>query len=818
MKKILAFLLFIFELAVCKASDIDTIFISNENFSDFLENYGSTTYPDSGYYKVTEDIDTPWTKVLGGSYDYSTNTSDRDFTGTFDGNGHTIDMSRTTTLSGMFVATASGSTIRNLRLTGTITTDGGKCQAFVALHNNGTVENIVVYGELQGSDHTPAGIVSENSGTVKNCAFRGFVQGCGECYCSNWYGGMIGQNDGKLENSIYIGHLYENLELTDADIGGALAGMNSTTDIISSFYNYDSCYHAIGENFASLDPDTPTDGSHAAGENIDSLSSLGFYLRSDWDISDDPYGNSIWYLEDGTGYPHLRFEMAGPVILTQADGGEASAEPGQNMFVKGDTVTLSCNTDFGYELKGWIVDGDTIESSEELLISVIKEITVSPLITPLPYLTVSGYSVNFAASDNESSSISVTTNVSWTVSCDSEWISVFQSTTENNGTISVSVSDNAETSSRTGTITISGTDVSSKTITVTQYAGDPDFSISSDSITVSASATETTVDIFANAAWTASSTASWLSVSPESGTGDVSVTVNSDENEDTTARTAYIIISMDGADDDTITVNQQGAAPFIETSTLYLTVGAAENSSVELLVYSNISWTVSCSESWFAPSITSGTGNCSIKIVADENPLSEVHTAYITISADGLDDITVSVTQEAADPEFTVSRNSLTAAATGEIITINITANSQWTLAADDDWLTVSPLSGSGDTVITITVAENNSISGRTGEITVSMDDADDQVITITQQSVGTGIQSATQASISLYPNPAAEYISVHSSSAIEKILFFDTTGRLYKSAVNNNKIDLNNFTPGIYYIQIYTEDKTVCKKIVIEK
>lgn len=369
-------------IALCSASVMyanqtaDTIYLSNANFSNFLSNYGTTAYPDSGYYKVTEDIDTIWANVLGGAYDYDTYTSEHDFKGTFDGVGHTIYVTRTKNQSGLFKVVAKTGTIKNLRIVGDMSPEGDKNEALVVLHNNGTVENIVVYGNLLGGIfHTPAGIVSENAGTVKNCAFHGYVEGSGAGYCNNWYGGLIGQNDATLENSIYIGHLFEDRTLADIDIGGALIGLNSSRNVKSSFFNTDSCYHSIGENNVTIS------NLSFFAQQADSLMNLDFYKRAGWDISDEPKGTSIWYLEsDGTTYPHLRFEMAGPVTVNETNGGTTQVYPSHKMYLKGDTVTISIDLDFGYTLKGWFVNDSLIRTSGDLTLSVTKEYTITPQI------------------------------------------------------------------------------------------------------------------------------------------------------------------------------------------------------------------------------------------------------------------------------------------------------------------------------------------------------------------------------------------------------------------------------------------------------
>lgn len=80
-------------------------------------------------------------------------------------------------------------------------------------------------------------------------------------------------------------------------------------------------------------------------------------------------------------------------------------------------------------------------------------------------LTVS--SLNSFSSNGGSQSISVSSNVNWTVSENSSWVSVNTTSGSNNGTVNVTVSANTSSSSRSATITISGSGIT-RSVTVTQ--------------------------------------------------------------------------------------------------------------------------------------------------------------------------------------------------------------------------------------------------------------------------------------------------------------------------------------------------------------
>jgi phosphatidylserine/phosphatidylglycerophosphate/cardiolipin synthase-like enzyme len=88
----------------------------------------------------------------------------------------------------------------------------------------------------------------------------------------------------------------------------------------------------------------------------------------------------------------------------------------------------------------------------------------------------------------------------------------------------------------------------------------------------------------------------------------------------------------------------------------------------------------------------------------------------------------------------------------------------------------------------------------------------------------GGGTLSATILSgdnpVTLFPNPAQDQIRFSMISAAE-ILFFDLKGRkIYSGNLNpgNNTLDISDFRPGCYFIQLITPDKTLNKKLIISR
>ena len=135
-----------------------------------------------------------------------------DFTGTFDGNGHTIknihivDRTynptpagdyRSSADVGLFARLDSGGTVKNLKVTGSVS--GGEMGinvgGIVGANNGGSVTNCTfVSGGVSGGIATNVGgIVGVNSGSVTDCTFSsGSLSGSGNV------GGIVGQNNSSV--------------------------------------------------------------------------------------------------------------------------------------------------------------------------------------------------------------------------------------------------------------------------------------------------------------------------------------------------------------------------------------------------------------------------------------------------------------------------------------------------------------------------------------------------------------------------------------------------------------------------------------------
>jgi len=69
---------------------------------------------------------------------------------------------------------------------------------------------------------------------------------------------------------------------------------------------------------------------------------------------------------------------------------------------------------------------------------------------------------------------------------------------------------------------------------------------------------------------------------------------------------------------------------------------------------------------------------------------------------------------------------------------------------------------------------------------------------------------------VTMYPNPAERYLTVHSSFPITRVMVFSLLGDQVKDVKSNfSRIDLRDLNSGIYMIKIYSNQYSVTKKLI---
>ena len=209
-----------------------------------------------------------------------------------------------------------------------------------------------------------------------------------------------------------------------------------------------------------------------------------------------------------------------------------------------------------------------------------------------PTLTLSSSERTFTADAAKSKELSVTANVSWTAKSSASWLTVKTASGSGNGKIVYNVAANSG-AARTAAITVAGGGLT-RTFTVKQDGKSSGGGGSSTAtLTLGASERTFTADaanskelkVTADVAWTAKSSASWLTVKTASGSGNGKIVYSVAANAGTASRTATITVEGGGLTR-TFTVKQDGksdpksfkpksAAPRVQVTTSDGSDGAA---------------------------------------------------------------------------------------------------------------------------------------------------------------------------------------------------------------------------------------------------
>jgi endo-1,4-beta-xylanase len=197
-----------------------------------------------------------------------------------------------------------------------------------------------------------------------------------------------------------------------------------------------------------------------------------------------------------------------------------------------------------------IVNADGTErSAMTWLKSFVSGSTTNTLTVSPPTLSV--------ASAAGSSTVTVTSNTSWTVSDDQTWITTSATSGSNNGSFTVSVAANTGTTNRTGTVTVVGGGIT-RTISVTQSGATVNsLTVSPTSLSVASAAGSSTITITSNTSWTVSDDQTWITTSVTSGANNGSFSVTVIANTGTTNRNGVVTVAGGGISR-TISVTQSG--------------------------------------------------------------------------------------------------------------------------------------------------------------------------------------------------------------------------------------------------------------------
>jgi len=279
------------------------------------------------------------------------------------------------------------------------------------------------------------------------------------------------------------------------------------------------------------------------------------------------------------------------------------------------------------------------------------------------------------------------------------------------------VAPNPSPSARSGTITVGSDTV--QNVQLSQAPAPCQFTLgrTSDSIPAAGGNASVTVSAMGGCAWTATSEASWISVTSGqtgSGNGTVSLSISANTG---AQRSGQVMIAGQQ-----YTATQGSVTPAACAFTLSRTgdsiAASGGTSSVGVTAAAGCAWAATSGASWITVlSGQAGSGNGTVTLSFAANPGTQ-RTGQVTIAGQ-----IYTATQSAAPIcTYEINRTSDTFAAGGGTTTVGVSSQGgcAWTAVSGAAWITVtSGANGSGNGNVGLTIASNPGVQ-RTGQVTIA--------------------------------------------------------------------------------------------------
>ena len=331
--------------------DQPTAFMLVNNVND-LQNVNTNL---AGHYALGKDIDASATSGWnnGAGFDpIGTFTEGQEFTGFFDGLGHTISNLFINRGGESFVGLFGSATdpvaamIMNVGLVNVNITGGFQTGGLLG-RSSGLVSNSYVTGTVHGLSNTVGGLIGLNAGTVMNSYSTASVQG------GTFVGGLIGSlysATGSPGGAAVI-NSYSTGSVTGNSSVGGLLGDNTNNGLAPN---------VISNSFWDTQTSGQTTSAGGTGKTTAEMQTQATYTG--WDFT------NTWQIV-GTSYPTLRFQTtAPPPAQQQTISGVLNAGAGKTIFfaVNGsllpDTATTGTGGIFSVAL-----ELDTVPTGSALL-------------------------------------------------------------------------------------------------------------------------------------------------------------------------------------------------------------------------------------------------------------------------------------------------------------------------------------------------------------------------------------------------------------------------------------------------------------------
>lgn len=298
----------------------------------------------------------------------------------------------------------------------------------------------------------------------------------------------------------------------------------------------------------------------------------------------------------------------------------------------------------------------------------------------------------------------------WTATNNVAWITITPRTSGNAGESCIYVvGSNFSADTRQGVITIGG-----KTHTVTQTGYSATLSPSSATVDLNGATGSISITVDAGVAWSASSSANWVTVNPASGTSSGSVSYTVAPYGGVTTRTTSLTIAGK-----TFSVTQTGTDVNISPKSAEKAY-SSDVVQVQVTALSSTTWNVTPNASWISV-VDAGNkfGDSTVTLAVGTNPSYLERTGTVSIGS-----ATFTIVQAGTpNPILDIIPKEATADPVGAYgnVAVLATPDAPWSAQSLSPWIIVSQgASGAGNGNIQYVASANPNLTNRTGQIKIT--------------------------------------------------------------------------------------------------
>lgn len=298
-----------------------------------------------------------------------------------------------------------------------------------------------------------------------------------------------------------------------------------------------------------------------------------------------------------------------------------------------------------------------------------------------------------------------------------DWISLSQTAGTGNATITVSASSYSELLQRSTSLVISAGDKSSTVNILQRY--NSNFSVRPSSIVFRYTGGTTQIMIDCDSTWSLSAP-NWITASHSYGSGSSIVNLTAQIN-NSNERSGSVVVTSDG-NQRTVSVLQYSENEQVEEITISPSAVTFESSgeSKTIRITSDGNWTLTTPEWLSATQTSGGAGTFTVGLTSTPNT-GDTLSGYVSASTNS-SSASCSVVQEGhyVYPHADSDVDNFTGDSSGGEYNVGIDSNVAWSAFTTAFWIMIDPTSGNGGyNIIKITLAENESVADRSGQIII---------------------------------------------------------------------------------------------------